>query len=213
MHEKLLIIIILVESIILHEIAHGYVAGLFGDPTARRMGRITLNPIPHIDPIWTILIPAVAYFLSGGSFVIGGAKPVPVNPYNYRRPILGDLCVSVAGVAVNFLLAVVLILLINMVRFVSHTTAVTVVGILFQAALLNLVLTLFNLIPIPPLDGSHLMKYLLPERLRASYAKLGRSGAGFFILIVLMQVPGIWRWFSIALITVKDFLLNHLIFF
>ena len=81
---KIFVIAILVESIVLHEIAHGYVALLFGDRTAQRQGRITLNPIPHIDPMWTIAIPLIAYFLSGGTFIIGGAKPVPVNPNNFR---------------------------------------------------------------------------------------------------------------------------------
>jgi Zn-dependent protease len=115
---KIFIIAFLVESIVLHEIAHGHVALLFGDHTAQRQGRITFNPIPHIDPLWTIVIPVVAYFLSNGTFIIGGAKPVPVNPSNYRRPVLGDICVSVAGVAVNFLIAVTMILLLNMVHMV-----------------------------------------------------------------------------------------------
>ena len=110
---KIFIIVFLVESIVLHEMAHGYVAWLFGDQTARRQGRITFNPIPHIDPLWTIAIPTIAYFLSRGTFIIGGAKPVPVNPQNYRRPVLGDICVSVAGVAVNFLIAVIMIMKSN----------------------------------------------------------------------------------------------------
>jgi Zn-dependent protease len=86
---KILIIAFLVESIVLHEMAHGYVAWLFGDQTAKRQGRITFNPLPHIDPLWTIAIPIVAYILSKGTFIIGGAKPVPVNPFNYRHPVCG----------------------------------------------------------------------------------------------------------------------------
>ena len=96
---NIFVIALLVESIVLHEMAHGYVALLFGDRTAKDRGRLTLNPIPHIDPMWTVVIPVVAYILSKGTFIIGGAKPVPVNPYNYQRPVLGDICVSVAGVA------------------------------------------------------------------------------------------------------------------
>ena len=115
---NIFIIALLVESIVLHEVAHGYVALLFGDRTAKYQGRLTLNPIPHIDPVWTIITPIVAYVLSRGTFIIGGAKPVPVNPYNYRRPVLGDICVSAAGVAVNFFIAVVMILLLNVVQFV-----------------------------------------------------------------------------------------------
>ena len=114
---NIFIIALLMESIVLHEVAHGYVALLFGDQTAKRQGRITFNPIPHIDLMWTIVIPIIAYFLSSGTFIIGGAKPVPVNPFNYRRLVLGDICVSLAGVAANFLIAVIMILLINIVHF------------------------------------------------------------------------------------------------
>ncbi len=211
---KIFTIALLVESIVLHEVAHGYVAGLFGDPTARRLGRITVNPIPHIDLVWTIAVPIIAFLLSGGSFIIGGAKPVPVNPYNYRRPVLGDICVSVAGVAVNFLIAVAMILLINVVYFTSGTPAgLLVITVMLQVALLNIVLALFNLIPIPPLDGSHLVKYLLPQSLRAGYVRLGRTGAGFIILILVINMPGLWQVFSTVLFKFRDFLLESLIFF
>jgi Zn-dependent protease len=211
---KILIIAFLVESIVLHEIAHGYVALLFGDRTAERQGRLTFNPIPHIDPLWTIVMPIVAYFLSSGTFIIGGAKPVPVNLRNYRRPILGDICVSVAGVAVNFLIAVIMILLLNMVHIVSgNLTGSVAVYVLLHAALLNIVLAMFNLIPIPPLDGSRLFKYLLPRELRNGYEMLGRTGAGFIILIIVINVPGLWNIFSTALLGVRDFMLSNLIFF
>jgi len=211
---KIFIIAFLVESIVLHEISHGYVALLFGDHTAQRQGRITFNPIPHIDPIWTIVIPIVAYFLSGGTFIIGGAKPVPVDPRNYRRPVLGDICVSVAGVAVNFLIAAAMILMLNIVHLVSgNLTGSVAVYVLLHAALLNIVLAMFNLIPIPPLDGSHLFKYLLPPGLRASYEMIGRTGAGFIILIIVINLPGLWNIFSTALWAVRDFMLNNFIFF
>ncbi len=211
---KIFIIVILVESIVLHEMAHGYVALLFGDQTAKRQGRITFNPIPHIDLLWTITIPVVAYFLSRGTFIIGGAKPVPVNPFNYRRPVLGDICVSVAGVAVNFLIAVIMILMINIVHFVSGNAAGTLAGYaLLQVAVLNIVLAIFNLIPIPPLDGSHLFQYLLPQELRRSYEKLGGTGAGFIILILVINIPSLWNIFSTVLYGLRDFLLGNLIFF
>jgi Zn-dependent protease len=211
---KIFIIALLVESIVLHEIAHGYVALLFGDHTAQRQGRITLNPIAHIDPLWTIAIPVIAYFLSSGTFIIGGAKPVPVDPRNYRRPVLGDICVSVAGVAVNFLIAVIMILMLNLVHIVSaNFTGSAAVYVLVHAALLNIVLAMFNLIPIPPLDGSHLFKYLLPRELRSSYEMLGRTGAGFIILILVINIPALWNIFSVVLFAVRDFLLNNLIFF
>jgi Zn-dependent protease len=211
---KIFIIAFLVESIVLHEISHGYVALRFGDRTALRQGRITFNPIPHIDPIWTIVVPMVAYFLSGGTFIIGGAKPVPVDPRNYRRPVLGDICVSVAGVAVNFLIAVIMILMLNIVHLGSDNfTGSVAVYVLLHAALLNIVLAMFNLLPIPPLDGSHLFKYLLPRELRYGYEMLGRTGAGFIILIIVINIPGLWNIFSTAFAAVGDFMLNNLIFF
>jgi Zn-dependent protease len=211
---KIFIIAFLVESIVLHEISHGYVALRFGDRTAQLQGRITLNPIPHIDPIWTIAIPIIAYFLSSGTFIIGGAKPVPVDPRNYRRPVLGDICVSVAGVAVNFLIAAIMILMLNIVYLVSGNFAGSAaVHVLLHTALLNIVLAMFNLIPIPPLDGSHLFKYLLPRELRSGYEMLGRTGAGFIILIIVINIPGLWNIFSTAFLGVQDFMINNLIFF
>ena len=207
MIEKIVIIAFLVESIVLHEVAHGFVALLFGDHTAERQGRITLNPIPHIDPLWTIAIPVVAYFISSGTFVIGGAKPVPINPSSYRRPVLGDVCVSAAGIAVNFLIAVIMILLLNIVHIVSGNLTGSITATVFlRVALLNIVLAMFNLIPIPPLDGSHLFKYLLPFRLRGPYEKLGRSGAGFIILILVINIPGLWNVFRTSFYWVGDFL-------
>jgi Zn-dependent protease len=211
---KIFIIAFLVESIVLHEISHGYVALRFGDRTAQLQGRITLNPIPHIDPIWTIAIPIIAYFLSSGTFIIGGAKPVPVDPRNYRRPVLGDICVSVAGVAVNFLIAAIMILMLNIVYLVSGNFAGSAaVHVLLHTALLNIVLAMFNLIPIPPLDGSHLFKYLLPRELRSGYEMLGRTGAGFIILIIVINIPGLWNMFSTVFFGVRDFMLKNLIFF
>ena len=213
MIEKIVIIAFLVESIVLHEMAHGFVALLFGDHTAERQGRITLNPIPHIDPVWTVAIPVVAFFISSGTFVIGGAKPVPVNPSNYRRPVLGDICVSAAGIAVNFLIAVIMILLLNAVHLFSGNFSDSVIASVFlRVALLNIVLAMFNLIPIPPLDGSHLFKYLLPLGLRSLYEKLGRSGAGFIILILIINIPGLWNIFRTMFYWVGDFLLSNLIF-
>ena len=213
MIEKIVIIAFLVESIVLHEMAHGFVALLFGDHTAARQGRITLNPIPHIDPVWTIAIPVVAFFISNGTFVIGGAKPVPVNPSNYRRPVLGDICVSAAGITVNFLIAVTMILLLNIVHTVSgNLTGSAIAAVFLRVALLNIVLAMFNLIPVPPLDGSHLFKYLLPLGLRGPYEKLGRSGAGFIILILAINVPGVWNIFRTMFYWVGDFLLSNLIF-
>lgn len=211
---NIFIIILLVESIVLHEMAHGYVALLFGDRTAKYQGRLTLNPIPHIDPVWTVIIPIAAYILSKGTFIIGGAKPVPVNPYNYRKPVLGDICVSVAGVAVNLLIAIVMILLLNVVYLIfGGPQAGLAMTVLLKVAILNILLAMFNLIPIPPLDGSHLFKYLLPQELRRSYEKLGRTGIGFIILIIVINIPGLWAIFNTVLFWLRNFMLKTLIFF
>lgn len=211
---NIFIIALLVESIVLHEMAHGYVALLFGDRTAKDRGRLTLNPIPHIDPMWTIVIPVVAYILSKGTFIIGGAKPVPVNPYNYRRPVLGDICVSIAGVAVNFLIAIVMILLINVVVLIFGGAQEDLAMVMLRkVVILNIVLAMFNLIPIPPLDGSHLFKYLLPQELQRKYGNLGRTGVGFIILILFINIPIVWNIFEMVLFWLRDFLLKTLIVF
>lgn len=211
---NIFIIALLVESIVLHEMAHGYVALLFGDRTAKHMGRLTLNPIPHIDPVMTVILPIAAFIFSRGTFIIGGAKPVPVNPYNLRPQVLGDICVSIAGVVVNFLIALVIILLLNVVLFIFEGPQATlVVKVLLNVALLNILLAMFNLIPIPPLDGSHLFKYLLPQGLRRGYENLGRTGMGFIILIILINIPGLWNIFNTALFWLRDFLLKTLIIF
>jgi Zn-dependent protease len=137
-----------------------------------------------------------------------------VNPLNFRKPVQGDICVSVAGVAINLLIAIFMILMINVVVFASGGDGgASVISVMLRVALLNIVLALFNLIPIPPLDGSHLFKYLLPQNLRAGYVKLGRSGAGFILLILLINMPVVWSVFSAVIFKIKDFFLDRLIFF
>jgi len=128
--------------------------------------------------------------------------------------VLGDICVSVAGGAANFLIAVMMILPLNMVHMVSSDlTGLVAVYVLLHVALLNIVLAMYNLIPIPPLDGSHLFKYLLPLELRGGHEMLGRTAAGFIILILVINIPGLWNIFSTAFIGVRDFLRGTLIFF
>ena len=211
---NIFIIALSVESIVLHEMAHGYVALLFGDRTAKHRGRLTLNPIPHIDPMMTVIVPIAAFILSKGTFIIGGAKPVPVNPYNYRRPVMGDICVSIAGVAVNLLIAVVMIMLLNVVLLIFGSTQENpAVKVLAKVAMLNIVLAMFNLIPIPPLDGSHIFKYLLPQELKRSYENLGRTGVGFIILIISINIPIVRNIFYMALDWLWTFLLKTLIVF
>ena len=174
-----------------HEYAHAVAAYRQGDDTAYMLGRITLNPLPHIDPIMSIAFPAITFLLSGGQFVFGGAKPVPVNPRKYRNYKRGDIIVSAAGVTTNFVLCFVFALLFVLLGLLART-APTMVSV-FDAAQrmmmwgvwLNLLLCFFNLIPIPPLDGSHIFYYLLPPAWGARYRELHRFG--FLLVLVLVS--------------------------
>jgi Zn-dependent protease len=181
---------VLLFSMVAHEYAHGYAALKQGDPTAYQLGRLTWNPLKHIDPFLTILMPVMLYWASNGQFIFGGAKPVPVVPRNYRNYKRGDIIVSLAGVATNlvlFPLCALLIVLIGLTgRFIppaadwlSWLQIMMVQGILF-----NLLLAFFNLLPIPPLDGSHVFKYLLPPAWALRYQQLGRYG--IIILLILL---------------------------
>ncbi len=151
-------IIILIFSVILHEVSHGYVADMLGDPTARLAGRLTINPIPHIDLFGSILLPA-ALILTGSGVVIGWAKPVPYNPYNLKNQRWGTLAVSAAGVATNFLIAIIFGLLI---RF-ADGLPLSFLIIAKMIVTLNIVLGVFNLLPVPPLDGSKIFLALFPK--------------------------------------------------
>jgi Zn-dependent protease len=163
-------IVLVIFSIILHEVAHGYMADLLGDPTARYSGRLTLNPLPHIDPVGSVLLPGILA-LTGSSFLIGWAKPVPYNPYNLKNQRWGEALVGFAGPATNILIAVVLGL---MLRFFGDAMNPAAIQPVAMAVLANLSLAILNLIPIPPLDGSKILKSLLPAPLAYSYGGLER---------------------------------------
>lgn len=190
----------LLFSVIAHEYAHGYAALKQGDTTAYSLGRLTWNPLKHIDPFMTILLPLVLWFGSGGKMLLGGAKPVPVNPRNYRNFKRGDVIVSLAGVFTNLLIAIACVILIPVIGLAGGlATAVEPSAGILQAMMkigvrLNMLLVAFNLIPIPPLDGSHVMKYLLPPSWSFRYMQLSRYG--IIILIVLIyftpNVLSIW---------------------
>ena len=194
--EFVLLVPILIFSIVLHEVAHAWVARREGDDTADRLGRITLNPIPHLDPVGSFVVPAVLWFLPT-NFLFGWAKPVPVNPANFRDRRGGDIRVSLAGIAVNLALAVAFALaLVPLNALGADMETGGVMGVLavgaFYGIFINLILAVFNLIPIPPLDGSHVMAYLLPARLREQYRAFGRFGI-LALLAVLFLVPGGFR--------------------
>lgn len=186
-------------SVIVHENAHGLAAEHFGDPTARSMGRITMNPLPHLDPIGSILLPIAAY-ISGVPF-LGWAKPVPVNSANLRNPVVDNAYVAAAGPASNLLLALACsILWIGVGLLFKHVPGLAVSGersffffnTLFSAMIqVNCVLALFNLIPIPPLDGHWILMRYLPAGPREALASVGRWG--FLVLMVLLWSGVLWR--------------------
>jgi len=182
---------ILLFSVIVHEVAHGWVALKCGDPTARDAGRLTFNPIPHIDPFMTILLPALLIF-SGSGFIIGGAKPVPVNPYNFRRGEKDNMLVAFAGPASNILLSLIAFIISIGVVLLWRATGSGVFIAAFEflniIIFLNLILANFNLLPIPPLDGSHILAYFLKGQAKISYLKLRRYG--FLILIGIIMLGG-----------------------
>lgn len=196
-------IVILLFSVIVHEVMHGLVALRFGDRTAQNAGRLTLNPIPHIDPIGTILLPAVFLLLPAltgvsSQFFIAWAKPVPVNPLNFKNIRAGELWVSLAGVLSNFGLAFTAALL-------YHITPFGVLKEVFQFTVtINLMLGIFNLFPIPPLDGSKVLLSQLPLHLAREYEKL--SQYGFLILIALLYFNVIGFVLRILLIPLQTLL-------
>ncbi len=188
-------LVILVFSAILHEVAHGFVAEKLGDPTARLMGRLTLNPKNHIDPMMSILLPLIL-ILSGSPVIFGAAKPVPVDPFNLRDGRKDMAIVSLAGPATNVILAVLAAIITKIVLFAtafhlfgSYSTAVYSVlyWTFYMIAQINILLAIFNLIPIPPLDGSKVFALLLPEREAAIYLSL--SSVGFIIVFFLLLFP------------------------
>jgi len=185
---------VLLFSVIAHEYAHGYAALKQGDTTALMLGRLTWNPVKHIDPFMTVLLPAMLFFASHGTMMLGGAKPVPVNPANYRNPKRGDIIVSLAGVFVNLLIAIASILLFVLIGLIGRSApgADSFLGVaqamMMLGVRLNLLLLAFNLIPIPPLDGSHVIKHLLPPSLALQYERFGRFG--ILILILILYAGG-----------------------
>lgn len=185
---------VLLFSVIAHEYAHGYAALKQGDPTAKALGRLTWNPVKHIDPFMTVILPLTMYAASHGQFMLGGAKPVPVDPRNYRNYRRGDIIVSLAGVFTNLLVALACTALIAIFGLLARSvpavapTIAIVHRMLVIGIFLNLVLIAFNLIPIPPLDGSHVVKQLLPRSLAIRYQQIGSFG--LLILIALLVFGG-----------------------
>jgi len=182
-----LFLAVLLPSIILHEVAHGYVAERFGDDTARRAGRLTLNPVPHIDPFGSVLLPAMLAL--AGANVFGWAKPVPVNPSRFARPTGQMALVALAGPGTNLALAAVAGVLgpfVDTGGGIGITTNALWGRLVFAFVLVNVALAIFNLLPIPPLDGSKLVPLVLSERGRIRFYQF--SQYGFLVLFVLLFV-------------------------
>ena len=185
-----------------HEYAHGYAALKQGDATAKSLGRLTWNPLKHIDLWLTIIMPIVSFFIAGIAF--GGAKPVPVDPRNYRHYVRGDIIVSLAGVVTNLVLALVLLPLVIGLGMLARNAPVLADSVsLLQIMLLygitiNLVLASFNLVPIPPLDGSHVVKHLLPLRWAIAYQRVARFGLLVVFLLVGVGRPVLNAWMAPA---------------
>ncbi len=195
--EFLLALPVLVLSMVAHEYAHGYAALRQGDNTAKLLGRLTFNPVKHIDPWMSLLLPAMLWFGSGGQFLFGGAKPVPVNPRNYRHYRRGDIIVSLAGIATNLVLVVVFVVLSVGIGIVGSGAEAGVgrgvlaaaQGVMFLGVWFNLLLANFNLIPIPPLDGSHVLYHLLPPEIALKYRKVSRHGILILLAMLLFFRP------------------------
>src|ERR1017187_7127092 len=182
----------LVILLTFHEFGHAWVALKCGDDTARLQGRVSLNPLVHIDPIGTVLLPLIMLFTPVGRFLIGWAKPVPVNPNNLRHPRSDDILVTMAGPAMNLVLAVALVALTR-VGLLVHLEPMA--NVCWQFASLSLLLCFFNLIPIPPLDGSHVLRNLTGMSWDA-YANFARFG--FIAVIIVIQIKPVRQALSFA---------------
>ena len=183
-------IVILIMSVVIHEVSHGYAALMLGDTTAKYEGRLTLNPLKHLDPFGSVILPLLLA-LTGSGFIIGWAKPVPFNPYNLRNQRWGEAIVAIAGPLSNIIIFFVFGLALRFVLAAGINISVAVINITSIIVFTNLLLAIFNLVPIPPLDGSKILFSILPQqtlRFRATFERYG-------FLIVLIFVLFLWQFF------------------
>jgi Zn-dependent protease len=183
-----ILVIPVLVAITFHEAAHGFVALRFGDDTAKKAGRLTFNPLKHIDPIGTVMVPILLFALTQGGAMFGWAKPVPVNFRKLRRPRLDGILVALAGPGINLVLALLSALLLSGVLLLPETMQEWAGATLIKSTQLNVVLAIFNLLPIPPLDGGRVVLGLLPKRLAQSFEGLERVGL-LLVLTALVFLP------------------------
>lgn len=178
----IILVAVFIIVIVAHEFAHGFAAFKLGDYTAKQAGRITLNPIKHLDPVGTIILPAIL-ILTSSPVIIGWAKPVPINPYNFKNPRMGMLLTSLAGPGANFFLAIIFAAIFKIGLFPADS-----LGELFllRGVGISLILGIFNLMPIPPLDGSNIVASVLPPKYGQIFMRIERFG--FIIIIGLLYL-------------------------
>ena len=204
------LILVLILSVVIHEVSHGAMANHLGDPTAKYAGRLTLNPIRHLDPIGSVILPiflVIMARLTGGGIIFGWAKPVPINPYNFRDQKYGSAKVALAGPASNFAIALVFG---TALRFLPHLSLISGISLIFSYIVyINILLAVFNLLPIPPLDGSHILFTFLPEKF--ANIKLFLHQFGIFILLFFIFFALRWVFAGVmvlySLITGQPFII------
>jgi len=189
----------LIFAIVIHEVAHGWIANKLGDHTARDMGRLTLNPVSHIDLFGTIIMPLVLFVLTSGSMVFGYAKPVPINPYNFRDPKKGMALSSLAGPGINIVMAICFSFLLRIVMPALENSlpkqfwewfGMPFALMFGYGVIINVVLAVLNMIPIPPLDGSRVVYWLLPDRQASLFYRLEPYGMLLLMLLIGLGVLG-----------------------
>lgn len=198
-------LIILLFSVVIHEVSHGFVAEYLGDSTARLAGRLTLNPLKHLDPFGSFVLPFLLFFASGGSFIFGWAKPVPYNPFNLKNPERAAGLIAMAGPFSNLIIAIIFGVFFHLVKFlpISDLWLSSLVQLLTLIVLINIMLAVFNLVPLPPLDGSKVLFAVLPSSFHQLRSFLEQYGS---ILLIVFIIFGFRMIYPIV-----DFIYNVLI--